>query len=126
MRLREISSCSSLTNLFDLTWILPTKILNASNQVSRTRQVSETTEEEDDEDDNDSEILDGEKKPLKSSLKVNLEFGYLRGNDARKSVEHLQKRHKAHGTTAKSREVADPPRYGLSSCRIALSTYRSI
>ena len=75
MRLREISSCSSLTNLFDLTWILPTKILNASNHVSRTRQVSETTEEDDDEDDNDSEILDGEKKPLKSSLKVNLKFG---------------------------------------------------
>merc|ERR1719219_529198 len=56
--------------------------------------VSETTEEDDEEDDNDSEILDGEKKPLKSSLK---------------------KRHKAHGTTAKSREVADPPRTVMES-----------
>ena len=74
-RLRKISSCSSLTNLFDLTWFLLSKILNASYHVSRTQQVSETTEEDDEEDDNDSEILDGEKKPLKSSLKVNLKFG---------------------------------------------------
>ena len=87
MRLREISSCSSLTNLFDLTWILPTKILNASNHVSRTRQVSETTEEDEDEDDNDSEILDGEKKPLKSSLKVNLKFKSNCVNKARNSMD---------------------------------------
>ena len=37
------------------------------------KQVSETTEEGDDEDDNDSERLEDEKKPLKSSLKVILD-----------------------------------------------------
>ena len=39
----------------------------------KMKQVSETTEEGDDEDDNDSERLEDEKKPLKSSLKVILD-----------------------------------------------------